>query len=312
MNSAGGTTATPPPREAPRFAAVQTMQGLASFSCGMESLCDELVRTREASRRQREESDRQGIALEGAERSNLRLREELRALSHENEVLLGQVRFLEQRKEEAEGQGRSAEIADADFINKAEEIRGLERDRYQLQQSLAEKEQKLASLHSRLESKAAVVDALSKELKELQAVLSRGLDELTDTKKHMCELARCQYENVVRLKQLKGETEAGAARNFELERDLEKERKGREVAIQARKDTKWELVNCKQHLEALTHDKANLESKLREMEEDKSAQASIAQQSSQIDSMLNDLQRHLLVDKAGEECFAMTLRITTA
>ena len=54
MNSAGGTTATPPPREAPRFAAVQTMQGLASFSCGMESLCDELVRTREASRRQRE------------------------------------------------------------------------------------------------------------------------------------------------------------------------------------------------------------------------------------------------------------------
>ena len=117
---------------------------------------------------------------------------------------------------------------------------------------------------------------------------------------------------MVRLKQLKGETEAGAARNFELERDLEKERKGREGAIQARKDTEWELVNCKQHLEALTHDKANLESKLREMEEDKSAQASIAQQSSQIDSMLNDLQRHLLVDKAGEECFAMTLRITTA
>ena len=60
----------------------------------------------------------------------------------------------------------------------------------------------------------------------------------------------------------------------------------------------------------MTHDKANLESKLREMEEDKSAQASIAQQSSQIDSMLNDLQRHLLADKAGEECFAMTLRIT--
>ncbi|QDZ22997.1 hypothetical protein HOP50_09g55400 [Chloropicon primus] len=293
---------------------VQSMQGLAKFSCGIEALCDDYVKLQRGAIVQREEAERRARDLEILRGESLRYQDAVKALSHENEVLRGQVDFLQRKEREREGvTGKSADLslgeASCHSVHEVEEIKKLERDRCHYKHCLAESEQKHASLQRRLEGKSAIVDALSKELTELQAMLSKGLGELTDTKKHLCDLAKHQYENVLKIKQVSTEVQEKEAGRRELELALAKETIEKERTIQAKKDVEWELQKCKQQVQALAQERGELSSILKGKDREKDAHAaSLAEQSKEIEIMIEELRRHLKAD-AIEEGDALVLNL---
>lgn len=317
--------ATSPAPSAP----AQTMQGLATFSCSLSSFFDEFARMKEASSRQEEDSDRLRRKVAEMEEASALAQERLEALGSENRLLRGQVDYLKRRdgdqvdpelvadQQRAATPGGDQPTTETFRMMSVEEIKRLERDRCHMQQSLSDLKQRCFSLQREVEGRSAIVDALSKEVSELQEILSKGLANLTDTKKHVCDLSKTQYDNILGLKRVARQLEEARAREAEMQAEVAQEREEKEAASRAAKDSEWALLNCRSQMGSLMDTRRDYEALLAEKDRDKTAYSRIDLESKQISLVLEALENRI-ADSApndqgqdGDACpLAITLKIS--
>jgi chromosome segregation ATPase len=129
-------------------------------------------------------------------------------------------------------------------------------------------------------------------------LLTRGWEELGDTKKQVCDLAQSQYDTIRRLKQLESELKKRVDCNLELERTIEEERKERKELSQAKAEMDWQLSSYQKQVSALSECNEKLERVLRDKESVIEEQARLAFRGQQITSTVQELQNYVGMENA--------------
>ena len=282
---------------------VVDLREVAAFACRFEMACDEYDRTFEALKRQRAENACRVEESRKREREVEELEKELQKQRRANDALRDQIQWFGAAQQQQEREEQTKDVAACDLNNNntkndtveedQEQLKELKRECYHLHESLKESEQNYMSLQRHLEGKSAIIDAVSKELCELQERLSKGWKDLNETKTQICDLSKCQYDNVLRLKQVDSYVRENQDQKVQLEKTLRSEQGQGKELVRTKKELEWKLRNSEQQVRSLLRSKEELEDTLERSAKDAKACLKLSQQREDLKEVIDELQKHI-------------------